>query len=690
MGYKVLVSDTTIRWTESMPILVKETQIASTKDNQIIFNMLVQNISTQQITSIYIDIKCYNPLKQQLESVNNKAVLDLHINSGETWSSKNLVVLPNNTTRKCIVTIRNIVFNNEDIWTNEKLQEIQAIDICNNPEPLNLTDNLADEFYNHLMEKTNINSARIIYTYKPLNTDKYWYCACGQFNISDNCVKCGLSKEIIFDAYDVEKLKLRINERNIAITKKKEIAKKQREKMISDAKQKSKAVINGTKLAFNTFIERTKLIYTDIYDKAQNNPQKAIICGSVSVASIIVIALLIAGFTNETNRFNSAVKKNDYASAIEIYNKSDDTQKLNEIVEEKVDNIYNNFKKGNIKFEQAESDIKEIYNYFGNQVSRLDEIYSNICILNNSIKSFEDGMNYLDDKNYEMAIQSFSAVSELDSNYEKAQSKLKEAQDDYIKSVKSNVDLLMQNKDYSASFELITTAKAVVIDDIQSLNELEASIINQQENERIQAEIEAHNRPYQMAIDYIENKVDISNSLSSKAGRTASGNEMIDARIFKSEDGKQYLLTVWSDNHQILFTTHTVSTEYGFTEIQNGSFVGAMSAGIDNMGNLLTITISQIGITNVYSIYSSSYDSDMNFLYFFETDFPHDGEPIKYYIQDTEVSGQLFGERLNSYSQYTDVNITHQYSSDAFEYYVDINTQKSVEDTLTYLQNQMK
>lgn len=180
---KILVSNEGRFWTSGMPVLVTETQIVTQAEDesQVFFNIRVQNLSDQPVIGIYFDIDCYDLLKQNLESVKHASFLDLNIAQGAYWLSTNSIPLPDKTTRKCVVTVRNVVLKNEEIWENTGCEALQELEEA---EGLQLPVDLQEEYHTEIEERMNASHARNLYQYKMAEKEDYWNCSCGQVNIN--------------------------------------------------------------------------------------------------------------------------------------------------------------------------------------------------------------------------------------------------------------------------------------------------------------------------------------------------------------------------------------------------------------------------------------------------------------------------------------------------------------------------
>ncbi|MEA5011813.1 MAG: hypothetical protein VB100_08855 [Angelakisella sp.] len=202
----VLVSNKGNFWCAGMPVIVTEVQISkqNQEDENVWLNIALQNVSDQSVVAIYFDVVCYDILQQKVGELKNISLLDLNIVKGQHWFTNKSIALPNKETRKCVLTIKNVVLSNEYIWNNEKNLTLQQIPQA---QEHNLTKELAREYYTQITEKYNIRNGKALYKFIPDSMEANWYCSCGQLNcLSDKCVNCSFSKDNILGLYQPETL----------------------------------------------------------------------------------------------------------------------------------------------------------------------------------------------------------------------------------------------------------------------------------------------------------------------------------------------------------------------------------------------------------------------------------------------------------------------------------------------------
>ena len=220
-------------WKKGCPLIVNRQDIVSTNDTNLYLELTLQNLSDATIKAIYMDILCFDYLQAPLAEASDSNLLDLTILPNQSFSTNMNILLPDNNTRKCKLTIKNIVFENDVIWNNEDhgpLELLEApLNIQFKPELIKFMSNkLKDQLISHNK-----------YLYMPVAMDDYWFCGCGQFNTSDmsSCCFCHINKNKVFDIINEENLQRDYTQMMQEKAQHAKELKEQRQQMILEQKQ---------------------------------------------------------------------------------------------------------------------------------------------------------------------------------------------------------------------------------------------------------------------------------------------------------------------------------------------------------------------------------------------------------------------------------------------------------------------
>lgn len=435
----VLVSRKADHWIKSMPLLVSEIQIASQEgaEERVFLNLAVQNLTADPIVGIYFDVSCCDLLKNQLEGVSNAVFQDLNILWGETWFSSKSVPLPDPSTRSCVVTIQSVIFENGEIWKNEANAPLSQLP---SPTDIALSPELAGEFYLEIQEHLKARNAKGLYRFTPQQESEYWRCSCGQHNIADTCASCGLEKDFLFSIFDESRLQQQSEQRASERLQAMDERQKHMDDQTEAIRQKSRDAMENIKNETNSVVAKTKAALRPLINRGKEHKKASILVGGITCVVIIALITGLSIYNSDYNRFFRAIQKDNYAEARHIYQsaKGNALEKIQNQILDNAKSIENQFKKKDIDFEQADSSLNHLlesttnmgFGLFGSTdktVSKLLETQDNVSRLNDSRTAFAEGQQKLKEKEYSGAVACFSSVIEEDENYKAAQANLKKA-----------------------------------------------------------------------------------------------------------------------------------------------------------------------------------------------------------------------------------------------------------------------
>lgn len=187
------------------PVIIPQMQIADVDaDGNIGLYLSIQNLAEgKRVIAVYLDIICYNVLKEKISELKDIPVLDLSIETGAINKLEKPLKLPDPSIRRCEIIPRHVVFSDSDIWHYEGEETFSMAPL---QESLAIADpGLKAEFEKDIKEKSAFSAAD--YIWQPADYGDFWYCGCGQFNQEKQCVCCQIKKAAMFEAVDEEYLK---------------------------------------------------------------------------------------------------------------------------------------------------------------------------------------------------------------------------------------------------------------------------------------------------------------------------------------------------------------------------------------------------------------------------------------------------------------------------------------------------
>ena len=288
--FQQLFKDNKKYYIEGSPVILEASALQKdTQEDKVLAQIKIRNIDEKTISACKVNIECYEVNGEDMIDTIVYSYLDLYASRGAFFGTKVPVYVPNNT-RKIIVNVKEIVFNDGSLWTSDvKAEEI--------PEPTTLfsflKDNTLVDEYKRLSSSDGNNVPKI---YKDL-----FICSCGTINKKDSrCYECSHTYESLNKYFDISLLITKRNERvkkekedeEARILKEQEIkAEEERLRKIEEERQKTEK------------IKKEKL-----YKK-------------IAIITAIVAVLSFGSYYLVSGIIQPYMQKlNDYTSAIELFN----------------------------------------------------------------------------------------------------------------------------------------------------------------------------------------------------------------------------------------------------------------------------------------------------------------------------------------------------------------------------------
>lgn len=129
---------------------------------------------------------------------------------------------------------------------------------------------------------------------------------------------------------------------------------------------------------------------------------------------------------------------------------------LSKFFKDKTNVISDDIKNKKISSEDALIELNEIKHYNIINSDELNTISNSIDLIQDSIKNYNDGINYFNNEKYEDAISCFKKVSSLDLNYTDSLIYLKNSRDKLKENILSYCDTLVNNDHYTEALSKIS------------------------------------------------------------------------------------------------------------------------------------------------------------------------------------------------------------------------------------------
>lgn len=403
------------------PIEVQEISIKrSKKKNMTYCECVFYNLSQQSVQSIKYTISCFDsfgePVTYQESNEVRNILQELNVKPRQHFGKGNLVSLPNHLdTRDAVVTITEILFNDESVWKDEEnnLLNIQV-------------DKISDKNELACLQSTAGKDA-ICY---PIIQEDLWICICGRVNHSHSeiCVRCNREFKYITEQFtDKDIVQNKIQEIEDQKRKEEEL-RLEREQIRKEEEEKRKAL--EEEIRQEEIRKQTELII--VKKKKQKKMIMITACMiCVSIMGVVLVRSVIRAQTYtqamkymQQDQFDKALsnlsnvpeykdakekmKEAHYQYALNLLNQKEYTKSLTEF--EKV-----------LDYSDSKVRVKEVHYLYALDLLRekaynksLEEFQKvlNYKDVKEKIKDvyYQQGIEYLKSKQWKSSMNSFSQV----------------------------------------------------------------------------------------------------------------------------------------------------------------------------------------------------------------------------------------------------------------------------------------
>ena len=332
---------------KNSPVIVVAGAILKNNEyDEILAQLKFKNISNKKIKYVDIELKLYDQNGESQRKVINYQYLDLNIFRNEDFGSQEPIILPYNNTRSFEVIVKKVVYDNEEIWTNNKK-------FCKIKKQQELSSILESMEIEYFMEQYGEKSKFIPYIEQDI-----WICSCGCINSLDEkkCYDCNLEKDIILNIEFDELKKEALYDISIHYLESSIVS------LIKEAKDNFEYLGE-----YKTSKEKVEECKEKL--KKEENKNKKIKKITILILTIIILIKIVCSIANIISN-----------------------NKKNQLKYEQANNLFNE-----LKYEEAIKIYEELGNYKdSNEKKELLQLYSNIEKFNS-----EDGSGDFFNQNME-------------------------------------------------------------------------------------------------------------------------------------------------------------------------------------------------------------------------------------------------------------------------------------------------
>ncbi len=190
---KILEENNTHLWFENAPMILCSSRVFLDPDQGGLFACAkFLNIQPDPITSLTVDIICYDSVRQQIDCINNYTYKGLDIERNAEFGYNRRIPLRNPDTRNVEFVLKAMTNLAGQQWVNRSADRFNI-----NLEQKNiyaLQGDLNKQFID-LCVRSGINSTK--FAFAPVFEKSHWMCSCGCFNWGAEleCFDCGVNRD---------------------------------------------------------------------------------------------------------------------------------------------------------------------------------------------------------------------------------------------------------------------------------------------------------------------------------------------------------------------------------------------------------------------------------------------------------------------------------------------------------------
>ena len=250
-------------------------------------------LTDKSIKALTVEIISFDTANRPLGNSVKKQYLDLNVNHGEEFGSKNPILLPDNTTRSFEARVTEVIFTDNTVWNGsnsiwEKLPELEH----------NIIKENDIELKKQFLLKYDITYNNDFKQYKDL-----WYCPCGAVNKNASCYICGADL-ITLSNIDYFALKKECDERVAAEKAEAERIAEESRKAIERAAEQRRKREEAERLEREANIKRYK---------------KFAAIATPIICAVIAFFVILNSIIIPNSKYNDAIALMDMGNVVEAY-----------------------------------------------------------------------------------------------------------------------------------------------------------------------------------------------------------------------------------------------------------------------------------------------------------------------------------------------------------------------------------
>ena len=294
----------------SHPVIIQSAHLYCSSDREKYYlRCKFKSLSDKVISALMVDVYCFDVWGNELPTIRDAQVLDLSPKRDEVFGYSRKIPIADANTRTVNVKLKRIRFADGTIEECSG-EEAKFPVVVSLPEHFDSLE-LAQQYNYETSRKS---------SFVPMQVGEFWMCSCGKINanIENDCINCGCSKQIVFNALDenflaerysayienkrIEEEKLKREREKHRLIEKQRQEELERQRMAEIQKERNLAILK-------------RVAATEAANKKKKIIKTIVICVIVAVVAFFIVKGIIDNAHNsELRNFATQTMNEDYTN----------------------------------------------------------------------------------------------------------------------------------------------------------------------------------------------------------------------------------------------------------------------------------------------------------------------------------------------------------------------------------------
>lgn len=280
------------------PVIIQSAHLYCSSDREKYYlRCKFKSLSDKVISALMVDIYCFDVWGNELPTIRDAQVLDLSPKRDEVFGYTRRIPIADANTRIVNVKLKRIRFADGTIeeCSGEEIKIPEIVSLSEHFSSLELTQ----QYKYETSEKS---------SFVPMQIGEFWMCSCGKINADteNNCINCGCTKQIVFNALDENFLAERYSAyiENKRIEEEKREQERERKRLVEKQRQEE---IERQRVAEIQKERNLAILKRAAVQEAADKRNKII---KIIVISVVVALIIIGIISAAIHRANNSQLRN--------------------------------------------------------------------------------------------------------------------------------------------------------------------------------------------------------------------------------------------------------------------------------------------------------------------------------------------------------------------------------------------